>query len=72
MTKPICEFLEKNHHEVSFRTLKTLFNDVASHGNTESVVNIQDLYDAIKSKKIELNISEEEMINLANALKITP
>ena len=67
----ICEFLSDEKHEVSFRTLQTLFNNIAASGNPKEKVTILDVFNTLKSKKIELKISDIELQKLAQDLNIT-
>lgn len=66
----LCEFLSDENHEVSFRTLQTLFNNIAATGDLKTKVTLQTVFDVIKSKKIELKISDKQLEKLAAELKV--
>jgi SpoVK/Ycf46/Vps4 family AAA+-type ATPase len=68
--KIICEFLSDEKHEVSFRTLQTLFNNIAMSGNVKEKVTIEDVFKAIEAKKIELKITDAQLEKLAQDLNI--
>ena len=70
--KLLCEFLSNEEHEVSFRTLQTLFNNIAATGSMKEKVTLQNVFDVIKSKKIELKITDVQLQDLAQKLNVNP
>lgn len=64
----LCEFLAKRERETSFRTLQSLFNAAASEGDIATTLTMKDLYHVIKSKKVELHISDDELAQLKKVL----
>ncbi|MBE7707961.1 MAG: AAA family ATPase [Cyanobacteria bacterium SIG27] len=66
----LCEFLSNKDYEVSFRTLQTLFNNVAATGDIKEKVTLKTMFDVIKAKQIELKIPDEKLAQLAQDLGI--
>lgn len=69
----LCKALAKKEHEVSFRTLASIFNDAATRGeNMEAKLDLQDIFNVLKSKAQELHFSPQELQELAEKLGVTP
>ncbi len=66
----LCEFLSNKDYEVSFRTLQTLFNNVAATGDIKEKVTLKTMFEVIKTKQDELQVSDKELAQLAQDLGV--
>ena len=67
----LAEFLGKREHKVSFRTLESIFTESASSiDDTTTKVSIETLFDTVRRKAKELNLSRGELEDLARKLGI--
>lgn len=67
----LAEFLGKREYKVSFRTLESIFTESASSiDDTTTKVSIETLFDTVRRKAKELNLSRGELEDLARKLGI--
>ena len=67
----LAEFLGKREHKVSFRTLESIFTESASSiEDTTSKVSIGTIFETVRKKAKELNLSRSEIEDLARKLGI--
>ena len=68
----LCKALARKEHEVSFRTLASIFNDAATRGeNMNAKLSLQDIFNTLKSKQQELHFTNQELQELAQKLGVT-
>ena len=68
----LCKSLAQKEHEVSFRTLSSIFNDAATcTDDMNAKLSLQDIFNAIKAKQKDLHYTNEELENLAKNLGVT-
>lgn len=65
----LCDFLAKKEHNVSFRTLNSIYSDAATMFKDDtSKVTIDSLIEIIKKRASEFNINEEELANFLSSV----
>ncbi len=71
--KTIAEFLAREEHNTSFRTLDSIYDAAASSIKDEGVqVDVKDIVRTIKNKQHELNFSDKDFSKLLADLNISP
>ena len=71
--KIIAEFLAREEHNTSFRTLDSIYDATASSIKGEGVqVDLKDIVRTIKNKQHELNFSDKDFSKLLADLNISP
>lgn len=70
--KKLCDFLSAKKHNVSFRTMNSIYNDSASMlTGSDAKVTLVDILKTIEAKKAELAISDNEWNSLLATLGVT-